>query len=159
MLVLLFNLYHSVSANNGSEYRLAQLSWLTGSWLDYPKKDKVFETIWSPIRGSAMVGMTRVIWQGEMVYYESLTLMENGKGIFYRFDYFDKKQGYQLVDTNSFRLIKLEKRKATFVLVGGNDELVLEINADNQLQGSWFDKSKPESKPKIGYKLKKVSDL
>jgi Domain of unknown function (DUF6265) len=71
--IIFLSLFQAGSADT-SEYQLEDLSWLSGHWLDYPKENKIFETIWSPVRGNSMVGTTRVIWQSELAYYEMLTM-------------------------------------------------------------------------------------
>ncbi len=156
--IVVFSISQNVWGETKTTYQLEELKWLSGSWLDHPKQNKVFETIWSPIRGDAMVGTTRVVWQGQLAYYEMLTMRQEATGIYYRFDYYDKKSGFKLTDTNRFKLTRLSHQKAVFEHVTSKDELTLEINRDGRLQGAWLDKSKPGSKPKTGYRLKKLTE-
>ena len=160
----------SAFAKSNNQYELKDLSWLTGTWLDSPKQYKEFETLWSPVRGNSMVGTTRVVWKGELAFYEILTMIQNSEGIFYRFDYYNKKldqksdqksgqkSEYKMIETNRFKLIHLEHQKAVFKHMKSNDELTLEITKDGLLQGAWLDKSKPGNKAKIGYRLTKQNN-
>lgn len=61
---------------------LAQVSWLSGTWVGgVPVRQS--EEIWSPPTGHIMTGMSRTVQADRTVFYEHLRLEARGDGVYY----------------------------------------------------------------------------
>ncbi len=154
MRTLLFVLYnlaipHVVTAADD----INDLAWLSGLWVQQGD-NTVTEVMWSPPRGSTMVGTYRKLKDGEVQYYEILTMRSDEDGIEYRFDLYDSRDDFAIPVVTRFRLAELSKHNARFVgRFNGTDrdaELTIEINSDGRLLGWSAFAGEPDSRM-VGY--------
>jgi hypothetical protein len=105
----------SPPAAGASGVRLADVSWISGRWLD-DRHGNYSEEIWSGPAGGAMVGMWRLVTRGRVQLYELLSLSEEAGGVTLRLRHFDP----QLLAREekdrpvTLRLTRLEGARATF---------------------------------------------
>ena len=66
---------------------LAAMEWLVGRWVGTALGGDV-EEIWSAPQGGAMMGMYRLVRDGEPVFYELLTLVEQNGSLLMRLKHF-----------------------------------------------------------------------
>lgn len=129
------------------------LAWMTGLWLQQ-QNDTITEVMWSPPRGNTMVGTYRKLKDGEVLYYEILTMHANPEGIEYRFDLYDSRDDFAAPVITRFRLAELTKNNARFIgRFNGTDrdaELTIEINSDGRLLGWSAFAGDPDSRM-VGY--------
>lgn len=67
---------------------LADVAWLAGHWVG-PALGGEAEEIWSPPRGGSMMGMYRLVKGGKPVFYELMTLVEEGDSLTLRLKHFN----------------------------------------------------------------------
>ncbi len=66
---------------------LGDMAWLAGSWTGEGLGGQV-EEIWSPPQAGAMMGMFRLLRDGKTVFYELMTLVEEGGSLVLRLKHF-----------------------------------------------------------------------
>ena len=69
---------------------LEDFSWLVGVWVG-EDGDHIFEEHWSPLRGSSMMGMFRLIQEGQPRFFEFMTLGIEGNECMLRIKHFDPR--------------------------------------------------------------------
>jgi len=67
---------------------LADMKWLAGHWTA-PAFGGVGEELWSPAQAGSMMGMYRLIRDGKPVFYELLTIVEEGGSLMLRLKHFN----------------------------------------------------------------------
>ncbi len=94
--------------------RLEVASWLTGYWQGEGLGGKI-EEVWSEAQGSSMMGMFRLIQDGETIFYELMQLVETEGTLHLRVKHFnldfsgweekDKFVTFPLAKAESWRLL------------------------------------------------------
>jgi len=89
---------------------LADMAWLAGHWVG-PALGGESEEIWSAPKGGSMMGMYRLVRDGTPVFYELLTLVEEGGSLTLRLKHFnpDLTGWEEKQETVSFPLVALGK--------------------------------------------------
>jgi len=67
---------------------MSDMAWLAGHWVG-PALGGEAEEIWSPPKGGSMMGMYRLVRDGEVVFYELQTLVEEGDTLVLRLKHFN----------------------------------------------------------------------
>jgi len=151
LLLSTFILLMSLDATAADD--IDNLAWMTGLWVQQ-QNDTVTEVMWSPPRGNTMVGTYRKLKDGEVLYYEILTMRADPEGIEYRFDLYDSRDDFAAPVITRFRLAELTKTKAQFIgRFSGTDrdaELTIEISSDGRMLGWSAFAGDPDSRM-VGY--------
>ncbi len=61
---------------------IADLAWLSGTWVLETPRSRTEET-WSPAASNAILGMSRMLRDGRMVFFEFLRIEQRDDGIYY----------------------------------------------------------------------------
>lgn len=122
---------------------LADAAWLEGDWRGRGLGADV-QDLWTAPMGGAMLGASRVVRDGTVVFYEILTLLEKDESLLLRLKHFhpDLKGWEERDETRDFRLLRLaddelwfdgmtfrrldEDRLEVWVAIGGKDGSVRE---------------------------------
>lgn len=67
---------------------MSDVEWLAGHWVG-PALGGEAEEIWSPPKAGAMMGMYRLVRDGKVVFYELLTLVQEGGSLVLRLKHFN----------------------------------------------------------------------
>lgn len=103
------------SENGSPEATLDDIAWLEGHW-----KGEAFggiiEEIWSPPAGGSMMCSFRLIIDGEVNFYEIVTITEENNSLMLRLKHFDNDlKGWEEKDeTVEFPLVKVSPGKIYF---------------------------------------------
>ncbi|MEE9372570.1 MAG: DUF6265 family protein [Saprospiraceae bacterium] len=119
---------------------LDDISWITGHWKGEAFGGEV-EEIWSSASGKSMMGMFKLISEGETKFYELMTIREVNKTLIMQLKHFHHNmKGWEEKDvTVDFPLIKIEQNKVWF------DGLTFEkISKDKMVVNVILDEDKPE---------------
>ena len=74
----------------GAEVKLADVSWLAGSWRGTMSGSRI-EEVWTPSAGGVMMGMFRMVNpQGQAVFYEFQVLEETPAGVGLKIKHFNR---------------------------------------------------------------------
>jgi len=94
---------------------LSDMAWLAGHWAG-PALGGEAEEIWSPPKADAMMGMYRLVRDGKVVFYELLTLVQEGDSLVLRLKHFnpDLTAWEEKQKTVDFRLVGLGEGIAQF---------------------------------------------
>lgn len=105
---------------------LEGLAWLEGFWAGRINGDCV-EEIWASAAAGAMMGMFRWVAEGELRFYEFITIVQNGKNIEMRIKHFDPDlNGWEeKKESTMFFLSELDDRRAVFFQESENKPLWL----------------------------------
>jgi hypothetical protein len=97
------------------EATLADMAWLAGHWAA-PALGGEAEEIWSPPKAGSMMGMYRLVRDGKPVFYELLTLVEEGGSLILRLKHFgpDLTGWEEKEKTVDFRLVSVGEGIAHF---------------------------------------------
>jgi len=151
MLFLIYTMAMPVAATAAD--KIDDLSWMTGLWVQQ-QGDTMTEVMWSPPRADTMVGTYRKFKDGDLLYYEILTMRTDRRGIEYRFDLYDSRDDFAIPVVTRFRLTELSKNNARFVgRFNGTDrdaELTIEISDVGRLLGWSAFAGDPDSRM-VGY--------
>lgn len=95
---------------------VADLAWLAGSWQGQRGPDIVDE-YWSPIGGGTMMGMFRWQKEGQVWFYELLTLEPHEGQVMMRIKHFNPGlKGWEEKDASiEFLLVQVAAREAIFL--------------------------------------------
>jgi hypothetical protein len=118
---------------------IADMAWLAGHWTG-PALGGTSDEIWSPPAHGTMMGMYRLLRDGKPVFYELLTLIEEGGTLMLRLKHFHPNLvGWEEKDKSvSFPLVKKEPGSVHFEGMSFHprgDELVVYL-AIGQKDGS-----------------------
>ena len=75
-------------AQDGEEYTLSDITWITGIWRG-EEDGTVIEEIWSGVEGSNLMGMFRFVKGGNPRFYEFMTIGADSAGIGLDIKHFD----------------------------------------------------------------------
>jgi hypothetical protein len=94
---------------------LRDMAWLAGEWTG-AGLGGVTDEVWSPAASGAMMGMFRLVKDGKVVFYEFLTLVEEGGSLVLKLKHFnaDLTGWEEKADFVSFRLLKVAPDVAHF---------------------------------------------
>jgi hypothetical protein len=87
---------------------ISDVAWLAGHWVG-PALGGEAEEIWSPPKAGSMMGMYRLVRDGKVVFYELLTLVQEGGSLVLRLKHFnpDLTGWEEKQKTVDFRLVGL----------------------------------------------------
>ena len=130
----------------GPPARVADFAWLEGHWQAEALGGNA-EEIWSPPAAGTMVGMFRLIQEGEAGFYEIFTLTEEGSTVLMRLKHFhpDLKGWEEKDETVDFPLVALEEGQAffdglTYQRLGPNEiRVYLAMHTKDKVQEVVFD--------------------
>lgn len=107
---------------------ISELSWIQGSWQGEAFGGQT-EEIWSAPSAGSMMGMFKLISEGEISFYELMTIVEKDGSLLLRIKHFDKDMnGWEEKDTSvEFPLVD-KKRNAVYF-----DGLTFKKIADRQM--------------------------
>lgn len=122
---------HTFTLDEGEEpgpATIADVAWLAGSW-GGEALDGEAEEIWTPPRGSAMLGMFRLLKDEQPVFFELMTLTEREGRVVLRLKHFDPDlTGWESRDeTVDFPLIRFTDTALFF------DGLTFERDGDDRI--------------------------
>jgi hypothetical protein len=94
---------------------VADLKWLTGHWTG-PAFGGVCDEIWSLPTGDSMVGMFRLVKNGNAIFYELMTIVEENKTLVMKLKHFNSDMtGWEEKDVSvRFPLVKLSPEEVFF---------------------------------------------
>jgi len=97
------------AGEQGAAAEITDLAWLAGAWRG-PGLGGMNEEHWSAPAGGTMMGMYRLLEDGQVVFYELLTLTESGGSLLLTLRHFhpDLRGWEQRDDTVRMRFIKAE---------------------------------------------------
>jgi hypothetical protein len=100
---------HTLKLGTGTKSPPATMSdvdWLAGHWVG-PALGGEAEEIWSPPKAGTMMGMYRLVRDGRVVFYELLTLVQEGGSLVLRLKHFnpDLTGWEEKQETVDFRLV------------------------------------------------------
>jgi hypothetical protein len=130
----------------GSSYaEIKDLSWMQGSWRA-EAFDGICEEIWSAPEGHAMMGMFRLIKDGDITFYELMIIREVDKSLVLQLKHFNKDlTGWEEKGkTVDFPMVKMMDNKVVFdgyTIEKTTDDImtvVVVINAEKQPEGMKF---------------------
>lgn len=115
--LLLLGLWPSASwgTEPDSTADVTDLAWIAGDWTG-GEGDTFIEEQWSPPQGNSMMGMFRMIQSGQVVFYEFMTLEQEGGGPILRIKHFDPglKGWEERDDSVVFHLAETGNRRVVF---------------------------------------------
>ena len=100
---------------NPPQADLSVIEWLAGHW-----QGKAFggitEELWAPPLAGSMMGSFKLILDGEVSFYEIMTIVEENKSLIVRLKHFhqDLKGWEEKDETHDFRLVKVTSDKVYF---------------------------------------------
>lgn len=100
---------------NSPPAKIADVAWIAGHW-----QGEAFggwcEEIWTPPQGGGMLGMYRLIKDGQPVFFELLTLSEVGHTLLLRLKHFhpDLKGWEEKEETVDFPLVSISENEVYF---------------------------------------------
>ena len=94
---------------------LADVSWLTGSWSG-DAFGNTFEEVWNPPSAGSMVGMWKLMNEGQVVFYELMLIVEEEGSLSLKVKHFneDFTAWEDKADYVRFRLVKFDKDAVHF---------------------------------------------
>lgn len=109
---------HTLKLGTGAEPPRATLSamaWLAGHWVG-PALGGEAEELWSPPRAGSMMGMYRLVRDNKVVFYELMTLVEEGGSLVLRLKHFnsDLTGWEEKQKTIDFRLVGVAESVVQF---------------------------------------------
>lgn len=136
---------------------VADLAWFTGNWQGTHSVD-VIEEYWSGVAGSTMMSMFRWLKEGNVRFYELMTLEPEAEGVLLRIKHFSPGLiGWEeKSDSAVFVLVQLTPGKAVFSRQGhgGPLWLVYEQSHANELI-VYFDKGEGPPPPEAMFRYEK----
>lgn len=100
-------------AADSRAHSLADLAWMTGHWV-MEDGDGRAEEIWTAPLDGSMVASFRWAVPGRMHVLEFLVIEERDNGVYFRFKHFNRDYGAWEATPNTYRLVRVEQRTATF---------------------------------------------
>ncbi len=100
----------------GTPYaKIRDLSWIEGNWKGKALGGQI-EEIWSAPQGKSMMGMFRLVNEGEVSFYELIVIREINDSLVLQLKHFSKSlKGWEEKDnTIDFPLVKISKDKVWF---------------------------------------------
>ena len=99
----------------GAAAKISLMGWLAGNWQGEGLGAFVEETYSAP-RGGTMIGMFRMVEAEKPVFYEMMTIFEDGGTLMYRLKHYDPKLvGWEEKDKSvDFAFIKHERNRFYF---------------------------------------------
>lgn len=94
---------------------LKSIEWLAGHW-----KGEAFggitEELWAPPLGGSMMGSFKLVNDGQVTFYELMTIVEENESLVMRLKHFDGQlKGWEEKDeTHDFKLVKVTTNKVFF---------------------------------------------
>jgi len=100
--------YTRSAATPAPSAQLQDMAWLAGHWVGEALGGTV-EEIWSPPRGGAMMGMFRLVKDGETAFYELMTILPEDGSLLLRLKHFNANLGgwEEKDDTVEFPLVAI----------------------------------------------------
>lgn len=94
---------------------ITDISWIQGNWQGKALGGQT-EEIWSAPSAGSMMGMFKLISEGEISFYELLTIVESNGSLLLRIKHFDKDMnGWEEKDSSiEFPLVDTKKNAAYF---------------------------------------------
>jgi uncharacterized protein DUF6265 len=135
-------------------YKLDDLSWLTGNWIDLRDQETPIEVQWNPAMGGAMIGSWRKVRGGTLVAYEILTMRDMNGEIIYRFDFYKKAGNEETFSVDSITRLKLviaKENHAVFKIIGEENWMLTMQVEDGVLRGYMEDQNNPDAKRFYSY--------
>jgi hypothetical protein len=130
---------------------LAEMNWLEGYWVG-EGFGGIIEEIWTNKMGGAMMGSFRMVVDGEVSFYELMTISQEDETLLLRIKHFDKNlKGWEEKDQSiEIKLVEIKPDIAYF------EGLTFEKVSDNQLNiFVVFDESEDQkNEGKFSYKRK-----
>jgi hypothetical protein len=140
------NTFRLDALDNMPKATLSDVAWIAG-WWEGTGIDASAEEVWSEADGGAMMGMFRLIEEGETVFYELMTIAETGGSLTLVLKHFnDDLTGWEEHDeVVEFPLVRVSDDEAVFDGLtyrrSGNDRLkvfVLAAGDDGSLEEMEF---------------------
>lgn len=103
-------------------HSLADLAWMAGHWV-MEDGDGRAEEIWTAPLDGSMVASFRWAIPGRMHVLEFLVIEERDGVVYFRFKHFNRDYGAWEVTPNTYRLVRVEQRTATFENVDWNGKV------------------------------------
>ena len=105
--------YDSLSAEPIGQ--LDELTWIAGSWSGEAFGAKT-EEVWTAPTGSSMMGMFKLYDEGEVIFYELMTIRQTGKTLLMQLKHFNNDlKGWESQDeTVDFKLVRQEDKMVFF---------------------------------------------
>jgi hypothetical protein len=132
--------------------KIADLAWLEGVWLGKGLGGETEEAYSAPL-GGAIVGYFRFVKDGKLVFYEIVTLVEEGGSVLIRLKHFNADlTGWEEKNVSqSFKLVAIEGQTAYF------DGLTLKRDGDTLFSAVLIKNKKDGSQrtEQFSYRLKK----
>ncbi len=136
------------------DYKLDDLSWLTGNWVDLRDPENPVEVQWNPAMGGAMIGSWRKVKNGALVAYEILTMRDMNGKIIYRFDYYKKTENeetFSVDSTTRLKLVSAKESHAVFNIIGEENWMLTMQVEDGVLSGYMEDQNNPDAERFYSY--------
>lgn len=108
---------------------ISELSWIEGSWQGEAFGGET-EEVWTAPSAGSMMGMFKLISEGEISFYELMTIVEKEGSLLLRIKHFDKDMtGWEEKDKSvEFPLVDIKKNAVYF------DGLTFKKVSDNEMQ-------------------------
>ncbi|PWN07947.1 DUF6265 family protein [Rhodohalobacter mucosus] len=122
---------------SGPEAEIQQVAWLEGHW-KAEALGGTAEEYWSAPAGNAMMGMFRLLRDGQIVFYEIFTITEESGSLLLRIKHFhpDLKGWEEKDDTVDFPLVKVSEEGVWFdgltMLKADSDTLMVYVRSESQ---------------------------
>lgn len=139
MILFVFASYNQVPAQDSKDAdspkaSIENLNWIAGHWQGDAMGGK-FEETWNPSKGGAMMGMFKFINNGEVQFYEILTIVPNDGSLLLRLKHFNNDLvGWEEKDESvEFPLSSISENEArfdglTFKKISADEMLILVMN-------------------------------
>lgn len=131
--------------------RIADVAWIAGHW-----QGEAFgglaEEMWSPPFGGSMMGMYKMVKDGAVVFYEFLTIVEEGDSLLLRLKHFDAGlKGWEEKDMSiEFPLVACTANEAFF------DGLTFRLADKDSLEAYVLLKHKDGGLEEVGFQYRRV---
>ena len=115
LLIMIVAIQPAAAREPRPKATLADFGWLTGHWTG-PALGGLSEEVWSDANGGSMMGMYRLVKDGRIVFYELLTLVEEGDSVVLRLKHFnaDLTGWEEKAEVREFPLVSLTPTEAAF---------------------------------------------
>ena len=116
---------------------LEDLDWIVGSW-EGTAFGGIAEEVWAPASGNSMMGMFKLISDGDVYFYELMTIVEQEGTLMMRLKHFnnDLTGWEEKDDTVDFPLVKVSENKVYFAGLTfekvNKDEIVVYVLIGNE---------------------------
>lgn len=144
---------HTVELPSGAsspEATLSDVEWIQGYWTGEALGGQV-EEIWSEPLGESMMGSFKLVQDGQVKFYEIITISEIDKTLIMRLKHFNSElKGWEeKEETVDFKLVKLAPERVFF------DGLTFERVSDNEMNVYVrFESGEEHSEGKFNYHRK-----